>query len=46
LEIVEQGSLNAISAESYLFDRIIKGQLQDERIQLIKTEIVRKRSQI
>jgi hypothetical protein len=46
LEIVEQGSLNAISAESYLFDRIIKGQLQDERIQLIKTEIIRKRSQI
>jgi hypothetical protein len=32
LEIVEQGSLNAISAESDLFDRIVKAQLEDEGI--------------
>jgi hypothetical protein len=32
LEIVEQGSLNAISAESDLFDRIFKAQLKDEGI--------------
>jgi hypothetical protein len=29
LETVEQGSLNALSAESNLFDRIVKAQLQD-----------------
>jgi hypothetical protein len=36
LEIVEQVSLNALSAESNLFDRIVKAQLQDEGILLIK----------
>jgi hypothetical protein len=32
MEIVEQGSLNSLSAESNLFDRIAKAQLQDEGI--------------
>jgi hypothetical protein len=42
LEIVEQGSLNAISTESDLLDRIIKAQLQDEGIQLIKRKLLEK----
>jgi hypothetical protein len=42
LEIVEQGSLNAISAESKLFDRIVKAQLQDEGILLIKQKWIEK----
>jgi hypothetical protein len=42
LEIVEQGSLNAISAESDLFDRIVKVQLQDEGILLIKRKLLEK----
>jgi hypothetical protein len=42
LEIVEQGSLNAISTESDLLDRIIKAQLQDEGIQLIKQKLLEK----
>jgi hypothetical protein len=42
LEIVEQGSLNAISAESDLFDRIVKTQLQDESILLIKQKLLKK----
>jgi hypothetical protein len=29
LEIVEQGNLNAISAESNLYDRIVLAQLND-----------------
>jgi hypothetical protein len=42
LEIVEQVSLNAISAESDLFDRIVKTQLQDESIILIKQKLLEK----
>jgi hypothetical protein len=42
LEIVEQGSLNAISAESDLFDRIAKAQLQDDGILLIKQKLLEK----
>jgi hypothetical protein len=42
LEIVEQGSLNAISMESDLFDRIVKIQLQDEGIPLIKQKLLEK----
>jgi hypothetical protein len=42
LEIVEQGSLNALSAESNLFDRIFKAQLQDEGILLIKQKLLEK----
>jgi hypothetical protein len=40
LEIVEQGSLNAISAESDLFYRIVKAQPQDEGILLIKQNLL------
>jgi hypothetical protein len=36
LEIVEQGNLNAISAESNLYDIIVLAQLKDEGVQLIK----------
>jgi hypothetical protein len=36
LEIVEQGNLNAIFAESNLYDRIVLAQLNDEGVQLIK----------
>jgi hypothetical protein len=39
LEIVEQGSLNAISAESNLYDRIVLAQLNDEGVQLIKQKL-------
>jgi hypothetical protein len=42
LEIVEQGSLNALSSESNLFDRIVKDQLQDEGILLIKQKLLEK----
>jgi hypothetical protein len=42
LEIVEQGSINAIFAESDLFDRIVKAQLQDEGILLIKPKLLEK----
>jgi hypothetical protein len=42
MEIVEQGSLNAISTESDLLDIIIKAQLQDEGIQLIKRKLLEK----
>jgi hypothetical protein len=42
LEIVEQGSLNALSAGSNLFDRIVKAQLQDEGILLIKQKLLEK----
>jgi hypothetical protein len=40
LEIVEQGNLDAISAESNLYDRIILAQLNDEGVQLIKQKLV------
>jgi hypothetical protein len=36
LETIEQGNLNAISAESNLYDRIFLAQLNDEGVQLIK----------
>jgi hypothetical protein len=39
LEMVEQGNLNAISAESNLYDRIILAQLNDEGVQLIKLKL-------
>jgi hypothetical protein len=39
LEIVEQGNLNAISAESNLYDRIILAQRNDEGVQLIKQKL-------
>jgi hypothetical protein len=39
LEIVEQGNLNAISAESNLYDRIVLAQLNDEDVQLIKQKL-------
>jgi hypothetical protein len=42
LEIVEQGSLNALSTESNQFDRIVKAQLQDEGILLIKQKLLEK----
>jgi hypothetical protein len=42
LEIVEQGSLNALSTESDLFDRIVKAQLQDEGILLRKQKLLEK----
>jgi hypothetical protein len=42
LEIVEQGSLNALFAESNLFDRIVKAQLQDEGILSIKQKLLEK----
>jgi hypothetical protein len=39
LETVEQGNLNAISAESNLYDRIVLAQLNDEGVQLIKLKL-------
>jgi hypothetical protein len=39
LEIGEQGNLNAISAESNLYDRILLAQLNDEGVQLIKQKL-------
>jgi hypothetical protein len=36
---VEQGNLNAISAESNLYDRIVLAQLNDEGVQLIKQKL-------
>jgi hypothetical protein len=39
LEIAEQGNLNAISAESNLYDRIVLAQLNDEGVQLIKQNL-------
>jgi hypothetical protein len=39
LEIVEQGNLNAISAESNLYDKIVLAQLNDEGIWLIKQKL-------
>jgi hypothetical protein len=39
LEIVEQGNLNAISAESNLYDRIVLAQLNDEGVRLIKQKL-------
>jgi hypothetical protein len=39
LAIVEQGNLNAISAESNLYDRIVLAQLNDEGVQLIKQKL-------
>jgi hypothetical protein len=42
LEIIEQGSLNAISAEFNLFERIVKAQLQDEGILSIKQKLLEK----
>jgi hypothetical protein len=39
LEIVEQENLNAISAESNLYDRIVLAQLNDEGVQLIKQKL-------
>jgi hypothetical protein len=36
LEVVEQGNLYALSAESNLYDRIVTAQGNDEGIQLIK----------
>jgi hypothetical protein len=39
LEIVEQGNLNAISAESNLYDIIVLAQLNDEGVQLIKQKL-------
>jgi hypothetical protein len=39
LEIVEQGNLIAISAESNLYDRIVLAQLNDEGVQLIKRKL-------
>jgi hypothetical protein len=38
-EIVEQGNLNAIFAESSLYDRIVMAQRNDEGIQLIKQKL-------
>jgi hypothetical protein len=39
LEIVEQGNLNAISAKSNLYDRLVLAQLNDEGVQLIKQKL-------
>jgi hypothetical protein len=39
LEIVELGNLNAISAESNLYDKIVLAQLDDEGVQLIKQKL-------
>jgi ribonuclease HI len=39
LEIVEQGNLNAISAESNLYDRTVLAQLNDEGVRLIKQKL-------
>jgi hypothetical protein len=39
LEIVEQGNLNAISAESNLYDRIVLAQHNDEGVMLIKQKL-------
>jgi hypothetical protein len=36
---VEQGNLNAISAESNLYDRIVLAQLKDEGVRLIKQKL-------
>jgi hypothetical protein len=41
LEIVEQGNLNAISAESNLYDKIVLAQLNDEGVQLIKQKLAK-----
>jgi hypothetical protein len=40
LEVVEQGNLYAIAAESNLYDRIVTAQRNDEGIRLIKQELV------
>jgi hypothetical protein len=41
MEIVEQGNLNAISAESNLYDRIVLAQHNDEGVQLIKQKLAK-----
>jgi hypothetical protein len=39
LEIIPQGSLNLLSIESTLQDRIIMSQLHDEGIKIIKSKL-------
>jgi hypothetical protein len=39
LEVVPQGSLHALTAESNLYDRIVTGQRNDEDIQTIKQKL-------
>jgi hypothetical protein len=36
LEVVEQGNLYALAAESNLYDRIVTAQCNDEGIEIIK----------
>jgi hypothetical protein len=40
LEVVEQGNLYALAAESSLYDRIVTTQRNDEDIQIIKQKLV------
>jgi hypothetical protein len=39
LEVVEQGNLYAIAAESNMYDKIVTTQCNDEGIQLIKQKL-------
>jgi hypothetical protein len=39
LEVVEQGNLYALVAESNLYDRIVTAQRNDEDIQIIKQKL-------
>jgi hypothetical protein len=39
LEVVQQGSLYALAAESNLYDRIVTAQRNDEDIQIIKQKL-------
>jgi hypothetical protein len=40
LEVVEQGNLYSLAAESNLYDRIVTAQRNDEDIQIIKQKLV------
>jgi hypothetical protein len=40
LEVVEQGNLYALAAESNLYDRIVTAQRNDDGIQIIKQKLV------
>jgi hypothetical protein len=39
LEVVDQGNLYALAAESSLYDRIVSAQRNDEDIQIIKQKL-------
>jgi hypothetical protein len=46
LEIIPQGTLNHISIETTLHDRIIMAQLHDEGVKIIKAETISRRGEV